>query len=310
MTSKAARPLWAALVLGLWGAARGADEAPSAGVSADIDPTSQVLALTNALTPDEESAGWKLLFNGSDLSGWRAQDSSASPSNWTIRDTSLTYTGRGPTSILSTEAFGDFELTLDWKVGKGDDAGIYFRIQDESQPPGKVAPEVQLIDNRWNIQAMEPKRSAGACTHLYAPSRDATLPVNSFNRLRVVAVGGQVQHWLNGQKVVEYVIGSEDWNSRLAKSPLAGSPALGASPRGYLGLQQTSSTVRFRNIKIRPLGMALGIARARPARRAAPMEGVLRGLLLSAGGPHDIRGRSVKVTSAGAGAPARLMAGN
>lgn len=249
----------------------------------------------NALTREEEETGWKLLFNGKDLSGWRIRDSAAAPTGWVIRDSALSYGGKGPTSILSTEAYGDFELTMEWKVGIGDDAGVYLRVWNEKSAPSRVSPEVQLVDNLFNTAGMEPKQSAGACNNLYPPAFDATSPLGQWNRLKVVANGKKVTHWLNDRKVVEYEIGSEDWKNRLARSTLKDYPDLGSGDRGFVGLQQVSMSTRFRNLKIRPLGMAIGVL-ARGSKAPAGKRGAgIRGLAwMSSGdmGARDLQGRA------------------
>lgn len=299
MAAKATRFKGAALFLGLWGGVVGADSAWATGIGLD---TGTPVSTTNVLTREEEESGWKLLFNGKDLSGWRVRDSAAMPTGWKVADTSMAYGGRGPTSILSTEEYGDFELTMDWKVGFGADAGVYFRVWNEKDVPSHVAPEAQLTDNLLNPQAMEPKRSAGACTHLYAPTRDATLPTGQFNSLRVVAVGTRIEHWINGSKVVVYDIGNDDWKSRLARSPLSAYPDLGSGARGYIGLQQSSTSVRFRNIKIRSLGMAIAILPSKAAVGAHPRKGARQqgGMMISEfWGIRDVKGRTMRFMVAG-----------
>jgi hypothetical protein len=260
------------------------------------------------LTREEEETGWRLLFNGSDLSGWRLRDTSAAPTNWIVRDSALSFGGKGSTAILSTEAFGDFELTLDWRLGVGDDAGIFLRVWNEKDVPSHVSPEVQLVDNLWNVSGMEPKQSAGACTHLYAPAFDATSPLGQWNHIKVVAVGGKVTHWLNDRKVVDYEIGGEDWRSRLARSPLKAYPKLGSGERGFIALQQSSTSVRFRNVKIRPLGQAMGIlGRGREARlRADRGQGRPFAFVAGAAGNYrDLRGRALPTLTLAAAKGAR-----
>lgn len=293
MTSVATRSLWAALFLYLLGGgAAGARAAhPEIAFASESAPT------LNALSREDEEAGWKLLFNGRDLSGWRIRDSSSVPTGWVVRDSALAFAGRGPTSILSTEAFADFELTMEWKVGMGADAGIYLRVWNEKSPPSQVSPEVQLVDNLWNTAGMEPKQTAGACTHLYAPAFDATAPVGQWNRLKVTAVGGRVTHWLNDRKVVEYEIGSDDWRSRLSRSPLKAWPDLGSGTRGFIGLQQFSTAARFRNLKVRPLDLANGALRRHPLVRQDRLSeaGHRAFAWASAGGwgVRDLKGRAL-----------------
>jgi hypothetical protein len=276
------------------GLAVGETDAQAARASVESGATSApvtVVSPVNALSPEEEETGWMLLFNGKDLSGWRTSGGTPAVSDWIVRDSSISYLGRGSATLLSTQSFSDFELTMEWKVGRGDDAGLFLRVWDESRPAGEVAPEFQIIDNRGSTLAMEPKRSAGACSHLYAPRHDASLPQGSYNRLRVVVVGNQVEHWLNGSKVLEYSIGGADWLSRLSRSPLKEHADLGSSPRGYIGLQQADGTVRFRNIKVRPLGEAASIAYRKPVRARKARAGLPTLFSTPQSGRRDVNGR-------------------
>lgn len=295
MTAVATRSVGAALFLGLLGG--GACAGGARAAEAEVAFVSALLPSPNSLTREEEETGWRLLFNGKDLSGWRVRDSAVAPSGWVVRDSALAFGGKGPTSILSTEAFGDFELTMDWKVGMGADAGIFLRVWNEKDVPSHVSPEVQLVDNLFNTAGMEPKQSAGACNYLYAPASDATSPVGQWNHLKVSAVGNKVVHWLNDRKVVEYEIGSEDWKNRLSRSALKAYPELGSGARGFIGLQQVSTTSRFRNLKVRPLGIAIGVLprqrdlrmKERSADGLASMEWMTSGRW----GIRDLMGRSL-----------------
>jgi hypothetical protein len=114
----------------------------------------------------------------------------------------------------------------------------------------------------------------------------------------VVAVGGRVEHWLNGSKVLEYSIGGPDWMSRLSRSPLKSHSDLGSSPRGYIGLQQADETVRFRSIRIRPLGEAASIASRKPIRVRKAHAGIPTLFSTLQSGPRDVKGRLVSLMRA------------
>ena len=298
MWVNATRSIRAALFLGFWGGVVGA--VPVLAGEVESASETSVFLSNNALTQDEVEEGWKLLFNGKDLSGWHLRESAAQPAGWTVADASIAYGGKGSTSILSEESFGDFELTMDWKVGAGADAGVFLRVWNEKEDPSHLGPEVQLTDNLLNSQAMEPKRSAGACTHLYAPSQDATLPVGLFNKLRVVVIGPKVEHWINGTKVVSYQLGGEDWENRLARSPLKAYTGLGSGPQGFIGLQQVSTSIRFRNIKIRPLGGAMGILPRKSIAGKSTVPRFLAGVMITEfWGARDARGRAAAALKTG-----------
>jgi hypothetical protein len=64
--------------------------------------------------------------------------------------------------------------------------------------------------------------------------------------------GAQVEHWLNGVKVVEYELWTPDWERRVRASKFKDFPSYGRARRGHIGLQDHGDKVAFRNIKIRP----------------------------------------------------------
>jgi hypothetical protein len=291
MLSVATRQLGAMLWVGLAVGGTFAQAAQAFAVTGAHSAPVAAASPANMLSPEEEESGWTLLFNGTDLSGWRAIGEASFLTDWHVRDSAIAYRGRGSGTLLSTQAFSDFELIMEWKVGRGDDAGLFLRVWDESRPVGEVAPEVQLIDNRGSTLAMEPKRSAGACSHLYAPSHDASRPQGEYNLLRVVAAGTRVEHWLNGAKVLEYQIGGADWMSRLSRSPMKAHGDLGSAPSGYLGLQQADETVRFRTIKIRPLGEAASLAIRNPVRVRKASAGLPTLFFTRQSGLRDVMGR-------------------
>ena len=78
-------------------------------------------------------------------------------------------------------------------------------------------------------------------------------PAGQWNAVRVVARGPHVEHWLNGQKVVEYEQGSADWAAKVKASKFKDWPNYGKAMRGRIGLQDHGDTVSFRNIRIREL---------------------------------------------------------
>ncbi|MEX0893433.1 MAG: DUF1080 domain-containing protein, partial [Gemmatimonadota bacterium] len=95
--------------------------------------------------------------------------------------------------------------------------------------------------------------SAGANYGLHPAPRGVVRPVGQWNTIRLLVEGPRVRHWLNGQLMADYEIGSEDWQRRVAESKFAAWPDYGLAPRGHIGLQEHGSWVAFRNIKLREL---------------------------------------------------------
>jgi hypothetical protein len=74
-----------------------------------------------------------------------------------------------------------------------------------------------------------------------------------WNSIRLVVNGNKVEHWLNGQKVVEYELGSADWTAKVAASKFSQWPGYGKAARGHIGLQDHGDRVWFRNIRVKML---------------------------------------------------------
>jgi len=112
---------------------------------------------------------------------------------------------------------------------------------------------MQVLDDEKHADGRTPKHRAGAVYDLYAPDEEATRPVGEFNLARIVVRGAHVEHWLNGRKVAEYDVGSDDWKNRLAQSKFAKYPVFGLPGAGRVGLQDHGDRVWFRTIRIREI---------------------------------------------------------
>jgi hypothetical protein len=205
--------------------------------------------MVNTLTDQEKAAGWRLLFDGKTLDGWRAYNADTMPGGWQVVDGILTRVSRAA-DIITKDKFGDFELVLDWKVGTGGNSGIFYRAVEGLEWIYHGAPEYQLLDDPNHRDGRNELTSAGANYGLYAPPRGVVRPAGEWNTARIVARGAHVEHWLNGQKVVEYQQGSDEWARLVAAAKFAAWPAYGKAMRGHIGLQEHGGRIEFRNIKI------------------------------------------------------------
>jgi hypothetical protein len=206
----------------------------------------------NTLTEAERDAGWELLFDGETMQGWRGYNRPDFPSGWSAEDGMLVRTGPGG-DIITDRQFTDFELSLEWRVEEGGNSGVMYRAAEGEESIYHSAPEMQVLDDAGHADGGDPLTSAGANYGLHPAARGVVRPAGEWNRARVVVEGNHVEHWLNGVRVVEYELGSEDWEARVAESKFAQWPAYGRAPRGHIGLQDHDDPVWYRNIKIREI---------------------------------------------------------
>ena len=196
---------------------------------------------------------WRSLFDGKTTAGWRGYRQKTMPEGWTVVDGALTRSGKGG-DIVTVDQFGDFELEVEWKIGKAGNSGLFYRGTEEHNAIYWSAPEYQLLDN---VDAADNKRDdhlAGSVYDLYTVPKDAAKPAEEWNLTRIVAKGNHVEHWLNGKKVAQYDVGSPDWDAAYGKSKFTKYPNFGRAPKGHIGIQGNHpGMLSLRNIRIREL---------------------------------------------------------
>ena len=250
-----------------------ADSATAAGPSARAESPAAASAMPpNRLSAAEEEAGWRLLFDGATFAGWRGLGRDGIPGgHWVIDDGTIRKVASGevPTAadgqpleggdIMTVESFENFELVFEWKVSPGANSGIKYNVSEAMSTAAEpryaaLGFEYQILDDELHPDAQNgPNRMAAAMYDLIGPASAQLRPVGEFNEARLVFAGGRGEHWLNGVKVVEFDLASDDFAARLAASKYA--PIEGfADPRtGHIVLQDHGDDVWFRNIKIREL---------------------------------------------------------
>jgi hypothetical protein len=174
------------------------------------------------------------------------------PTGWSVESGLLTRTGPGG-DIITEQQFGDFELYLEWLVGPGGNSGVLVRAVEGQEEVYHGAPEMQILDDAGHPDGRSPLTSAGSNYGLHGAPRGIVKSAGEWNSSRIVVVNNQVEHWLNGDKVVEYELGSADWLRRVANSKFAQWPAYGRASRGHIGIQDHGDRVSFRNLKVREL---------------------------------------------------------
>ena len=212
----------------------------------------------NTLTAAEKAAGWKLLFDGQGLSGWHNFKKDGVRPGWQVKDGALVCADpHNAGDIVTPDKFDWFELLLDYNISEGGNSGIMYHVSDEGGAVWATGPEFQLEDN---AKAADPVR-CGWLYALYQPPvdpatgkiLDATKPAGQWNHVRLVISPEKCVHEINGVKYFEYVLGSDDFKDRVAKSKFGKMQGFAKASSGYIALQGDHGSISFRNIKLRPL---------------------------------------------------------
>lgn len=207
------------------------------------------------LTAEETAAGWKLLFNGTDLTGWKGYKKDAPGATWAVEDGTLTLTAGGAGDIMTVEEFGPFELSLEWKISPNGNSGIIYLIKEDPSADNtyNTGPEMQVLDNDGHADGKFPSHRAGALYDIEVPPDGAVKPVGEWNTAVVRFTGSEIEHWLNNVLVSESSYGDDAWKAKVAGSKFKQWPLFGTFASGHIALQDHGDKVWYRNIKIRPI---------------------------------------------------------
>jgi hypothetical protein len=212
------------------------------------------IAADNELTAEEKAAGWKLLFDGKDAAeNFRGYNKEKLPDGWVVDDGAIARK-KGGGDIITKDEYESFELAVDWKISPAGNSGIMFKVKETKEPSYASGPEAQVQDNK---EGHDPQK-AGWMYQLYPASVDTTKPAGEWNHFvlkcqKTAAGTYKCEHIMNGTKYVEYEIGSDDWNQKVAKSKFAKMPNFGKAAKGHICLQDHGNEVAYKNLKIREL---------------------------------------------------------
>ncbi|MDG2381945.1 MAG: DUF1080 domain-containing protein [Pirellulaceae bacterium] len=200
----------------------------------------------------DEETKFEALFDGKTLSGWRGHRQPDVPPTWLVENGTIRGTGKGP-DLLTKSVYGDFDLRFQWKLGEAGNSGVIYRVSESDKQTHQTGPEYQLVSQKPVNSERRPTTACGSLYGLYGESEITLQPQGEFNRSRIVVEEGRIQHWLNGEKVVDCEIGSEDWDKKIEASQFHAWPQFAQNKRGHIVLQAAGSPVWFRDLRIKQL---------------------------------------------------------
>lgn len=213
----------------------------------------------NVLTGEEQEEGWELLFDGRTTNGWRGfqKDDLTIDEGWYAYQGTLAAAGTGGDiggDIVTERTFENFIFKTEWKISEGGNSGILYLVGENGYPAVyATGPEYQLLDDIGYPEPLEDWHYTAANYGMHAPDDAPVKPAGEWNTTQIIVDNGIVEHWLNGKKVVEYELWSDEWKELVESGKWSDFPDYGKYSEGHIALQDHGDEVWFRNMKIKEL---------------------------------------------------------
>lgn len=200
--------------------------------------------------------GWTILFDGSSYKQWRGFQNMEVPEEWIIEDDAMAYVpgNQGGKTIITKNRYTNFTLSLEWKISKGGNSGIFWGVgNDEKYSVAyQTGPEIQIRDNeiRPGTLVLKVHRS-GAIFDVLAPSEDVANPIGEWNQC-IIDIDHNVNEGiviLNGKEILKFPVHGNIWKQLVDNSKFKDWEDFGNYKTGYIGLQDHGNSVWYRNIK-------------------------------------------------------------
>ncbi len=211
--------------------------------------------MDNTLTDKEKKEGWVLLFDGKSVNGWRGYKNIPTD-GWEVINGEIHCKETGVqkrADLITVDAYDNFELSIDWKVSKANNSGVIWRVSEDYGASFESGPEYQLIDDNGYADKLEDWQKSGADYAMYTPSKLMAKGPGEYNRTVIKVNDSHVTYWLNGDKVVEYDLWTDDWKKRKANSKWKDARGYGMNKKGHIALQDHGGGVWFKNIKLKKI---------------------------------------------------------
>ena len=244
--------LFSIAALGLGAVLIGCTTSSSNSSSSSSTSSAATASSASSATGSAAQGEWRSLIDPT-MSAWRGYKEQAMPSEWKVEGGVVSKV-KSTNDIVTRDQFANFELEWEWKIHEGGNAGVFYRGTEEFEKIYFTAPEYQLLDDAKAPDGKNRLTSAAANYALYPAPAGVVKAADQWNSSRIVARGPRVEHWLNGQKVVEYEAGSPDWEAKVKASKFASWPKYGRITQGHIGIQgDHDGELAIRNMRIRTL---------------------------------------------------------
>lgn len=178
------------------------------------------------------------------------QENGSPPGGWVLENHELSALPGGPYQhLMSRCPFRNFELDFSWVIAPAGNSGVKYLVDPVRGPVGL---EYQILDDEKHPDAGKgAHRQSAALYDLYPPVATKKInPPGQLNKSRIVVTGNHVEHWLNGQRVLQFERGSSDFLERVQRSKFKKFAGFGEQLDGRILIQHHSDVVTFKEFKV------------------------------------------------------------
>jgi hypothetical protein len=202
------------------------------------------------------SAQTKPLFDGKTATGWHTYLKTGAGA-WKVVDGALQLDPKAEQQgdLVTDGEYENYELTLEWNITKEGNSGVIFGVHEDPKfnETYVTGIEMQVLDNKDASDNKKANHLAGSLYDMKAPSKDVAKPAGEWNKVKLRKKDGHLTFWLNGTKIVDTQMGSEEWKTMIANSKFKTWTDFAAYPKGHIALQDHGHVVAFRDISIKQL---------------------------------------------------------
>lgn len=215
----------------------------------------RILVVSFLLSLAAHAGEWVSIFDGDSLKGWTNGAGKAVEEGAWVAENGILYRKDKGGSLYSEKEYGDFEFRFEWKISEKGNSGVKYRVTRYEGGP-LLGPEYQVLDDEKHPDGkVGPNRQSASLYDILAadPKKKKLNMVGEWNTSRIVARGGHFQHFLNGKKVIDITVGSDQWKDLIAKSKFKKRDGFAENAKGRLMLQDHNDPVWYRKLEVREL---------------------------------------------------------
>lgn len=207
-------------------------------------------------------SGWAVLFDGISLQGWHSYGEKEAGNAWQTDSGSIhlipgvqnNYREQGGSDLVSNDTFSNFDLKMEWRIGKKANSGVLFYVQEDPakyKESWNTGPEMLVCDGESNEDTHRMKQVAGDLYDLTTSRINAALPAMEWNQVEILCNHGQLDLYLNDTHIISTMLWDENWRKLIAVSKFNTMPDFGTFHSGRIALRDQGTEVWYRNIRVK-----------------------------------------------------------